>query len=285
VSSAHKEHIKSLKGPDQFQIKAMAFLDWGVKNVRVLAIAMAPVALIVAGVFAVRFVQQKRKDARVDELGKVQVVFDAEARQAGDARHAVQKQIEDVEAEIAKTAPPAAKDGKAPPPAVKVDNAALTAKKDALLKQIAAIKPDHTESAAKFLAYFKAHDTFPEGWLAGMEAARVATEQEKFADARGLLEGIVAKAKTNAFYTTQARFALIGVLEELGDYDKGLAEAAELEKSVEADLKPKVLLAKGRLQMLKNAKADAKATFGAIIENHATSPEAQKARSLSALLN
>jgi hypothetical protein len=37
--------------------------------------------------------------------------------------------------------------------------------------------------------------------------------------------------------------------------------------------------------MLKNAKAEAKATFNSIIENHAQSPEAQKARSLITLLN
>jgi len=46
-----------------------------------------------------------------------------------------------------------------------------------------------------------------------------------------------------------------------------------------------VLLARGRIQMLKNARDEAKQTFSMLIENHGASPEAQKARSMQALLN
>ena len=147
------------------------------------------------------------------------------------------------------------------------------------------IKADHTKSIGLFAEYFKKHEATPEGWMAGMTNARLLTEQEKVAEAKPVLENVVKLSKESNFYQTQSRLALIGVLEELSDFDGALAQVDALDKTVDADLKPKILLAKGRLQMLKNSNADAKATFNTLIETHGTSPEAQKARSIQSLLN
>jgi predicted negative regulator of RcsB-dependent stress response len=118
-----------------------------------------------------------------------------------------------------------------------------------------------------------------------MTAAKLYIDSEKYQEAKPLLEEVLAKSKAAPFYQVQARFALVGVAEELGDFDRALEETLALEKLVDKEMLPKVLLTRGRLQMLKNAKDDAKATFAQLIEAHGTTPEAQKARSIQGLLN
>ena len=118
-----------------------------------------------------------------------------------------------------------------------------------------------------------------------MTAARLYVDDEKFQEARPLLETVLNKSVKAPFYQVQARLAIIGLLEELGDFDKALEETAALETRAEKELLPKVLLTRGRLQMLKNAKEDAKATFAKLIETHGATAEAQKARSIQSLLN
>jgi predicted negative regulator of RcsB-dependent stress response len=275
MTSKHKEHIKSLKGPDQFQVKVMSWLDWGLKNVKLLGFVVAPLIVIAAGWFGYQYFQNKQRDARLEELGKAQIVYEGEQRKANDARQEIMKKVQELDA---KAAPD--KDGKTPPADPKVQ-----AEKDALTKQAEAIKADHTASTTEFLAFYKKYDGTPEGWMAGMTAARLLLEKEKLQEARPILENVLSKSKDSPFYQTQARLALIGVLEEQGEYDAALTELDQLDKVIDKDLKPKVLLARGRLQLLKNSKDDAKATFNTLIETHGTSPEAQKARSIQALLN
>ncbi len=275
MSSNYKEHVKSLKGPDQFQVRVMTWLDWAAKNVKLLGFVVVPLALIAGGWFGYQYLQNQRRDARLEELGKAQVVYEGEQRKAGDARLVITKKIEALDA---KAKPD--KDGKAPAVDPKDQ-----AEKDALTKQAEAIKADHAESTTQFLAFYKKYETTPEGWMAGMTAARLLLEKEKLAEARPILENVMVKSTESQFYQTQARLALIGVLEEQGEYDSALTQLDGLDKVIDKDLKPKVLLARGRLQLLKNAKADAKATFTTLIETHGTSPEAQKARSIQALLN
>ena len=92
-----------------------------------------------------------------------------------------------------------------------------------------------------------------------LEGALKILEKDKLPEARPILENVLAKSTSSPFYQTQARLALISVLEEQGEYDTALTQLDQLDKVIDKDLKPKVLLAKGRLQLLKNAKADAKA--------------------------
>ena len=118
-----------------------------------------------------------------------------------------------------------------------------------------------------------------------MTAARVLIDQNKAAEAQPILEGILTKSKDNRFYQAQTRLTLIGLLEQSGDYDKALGQVDALDKAVGAELKPLVLLTRGRLQLLKNDKATAKTTLNQLIDSYGTSTEAQKARTMLALLN
>ena len=97
---------------------------------------------------------------------------------------------------------------------------------------------------------------------------------------------VVAKESVKVpVFQIQSRMILIGINEDAGNYDAALKDAEYLISMADDELKPKVLLAKGRIQMLKDAKAEAKATLDDLIAKHANSPEAQKARSMLALIN
>ena len=286
MSNNYKEHKKALKQPDQFQAKGMMFLDWVMKNTNKLIMVAVPVVLVFVASAGYKYVQEQRRDKRLEELGKVQVVYEEEQRVAFKQRQDIAKQVEEIDKKLNPAADPAAPaDPAKPAPAAATPDPKLVLEKTVLEKKMEDIKADHTKSIGLFAEYFKKHEGTPEGWMAGMTNARLLTEQEKIAEAKPVLETVVKVSKDSNFYQTQSRLALVGVLEELGDFDGALAQVDALDKSVEADLKPKILLAKGRLQMLKNANADAKATFNTLIETHGTSPEAQKARSIQSLLN
>jgi predicted negative regulator of RcsB-dependent stress response len=280
MSNTYKEQKKAMKQPDEFQKKGILFLDWLFKNTNKVVYVAIPVILVFAASSGYKYYQEERRNDRLEELGKVQVIFEAEQRAAFNQRQDISKQIDELEKKIN---PPAPTGGEAAKPVT--PDPKLVAEKAVLEKKMDDIQADHQQSTGKFLEFFKKYENTPEGWMAGMTAARLMAEQKKVADARPVLETVIAKSKDNRFYQTQSRLSLIGILEELGDYDAALTQVDALEKSVDADLKPKILLAKGRLQMLKNSKDDAKATFNALIESHGSSPEAQKARSIQSLLN
>lgn len=281
MTSRTKEQTRALKGPDQFQVQVMSGLDWVVKHAKQLVPVALLLALAAGGVLAYQKYQSSQRGSRLEELGKVQIVYEGEERMANDQREVLQKQIEAIDAKVVL---PAAKPGEpeAPPPAM---DPAQTAQKAVLEKQVAAIKADHTESSRQFQEYFKKYEKTPEGWVAGMTAAKIMLDGQKTAEATPLVEAVVANSKDVPFYQTQARLTLAGLHEEAGAYDKALVELDALDKIVSEELKPKVLLARGRIQLLKDQKAEAKTTFDGLIEKHGASPEAQKARSIQALFN
>lgn len=283
MTSTHKQQTKALKAQDPIQARLTLLLDWMLKNANVFFGAFAVLVLGAGAYYGWTVYRESGRSERVEALGQVYVVFDSEQRQAAEARDLLVKKIEAIDA---KAVAPAAKPGEPSQPAAALDAASL-AEKASLQAQADAIKPDHQGSRAQFEAFAKDQkyaDT-PEGWHAGMTAAKLYMDDEKFAEARPLLESVLARSKDSPFYQVQARLAFVGLLEETGDFDKALEETGTLEKIVDKELLPRVLLTRGRLQMLKNAKEDAKTTFAHLIETHGTTPEAQKARSIQGLLN
>ena len=284
MTSARKEHVKSLKAPDPFQVKLLAGLEWTTRNLRLITIVAAPVGLVVAGFFLFQFVQGKRKDSRLQELAAAQIAYDTEARKVADQRREWAKRVEAIDQELGK--PVAA--GKDQPAPTAAPDPKLAAEKAELEKKAEAIRPDHGASAQLFTAYFKKYEAYPEGWSAGTQAATIAIEAQQFEVAKGLLGEVLAQSTASSFHQTQARVALVGVLEELGDFDGELGELSTLEKALAqtkgADLLPKLQLARGRAQILKGAKAEAKTTLTTLLDTYGTSQEAQTARALLATL-
>jgi predicted negative regulator of RcsB-dependent stress response len=240
MSSLKKEKIKALKGPDEFQARVLRVLDWANKNVKYLTLIAVPVALALIGLFVWKNVSESFRDKRLSELGQAQVVYDDEEKAAEKQRETFRGQIEKIDADMAKPAAPVA--GQPPPPATPADPA-LAAKKDALQKQVDAVKADHSASLKLFQAYFDKFAGKPEGWLAGMTAAKIQAEQNSYGDARSTLEKVLERADSDKFYQVQARFMLVGLLEEQGEYDAAIAEVDKLDSLVEPDATPRVLLA------------------------------------------
>jgi predicted negative regulator of RcsB-dependent stress response len=286
--SEKKKFQKSLKAPDQFQIRVVKALDWMNRNIIVLAVPAVVVALGIVGYYVWNLIGENAREARLSELGKIQVVYEEEEKTAETSRDALRKQMEAIDSDIAKKSiAPASAATDALKPATPAAAVApeLTAKKDALQKQVDAIKADHTQSLKQYEDFSEKYQATPEGWLAGVSAANILKDQGKIPDAQALLEKVLTNSKDDRFYQVQGRFLLVGLLEEQGNYDAALKEVEVLASLVDEESQPRVMLAKGRLQMLKKANEDARATFSKLIEAHSSSPEAQKARSLQTLLN
>ena len=278
MTSVRKEHIRELKGPDQFQVSFMAAVNWAVKNARQLVYALVPVALVLVGLLGYRYIQAKRKDARLAELSKAELIYESESKKANDLQKPLFKKLQELEAKAASSG---AKDAASLTPAQQ-------AERDALRKQIEAIKPNHQASTAAFQAFYKANESNAEGWLAGMMTAKAMIDESKFDEALPILATIEAKAKTEPFYQILAGLANAGIAEQQGNFDneiRVLDALDQLTKSGNADLKPQLQLMRGRALLLKGDKANAKSTLSNLIDTHASSPEAQKARSLLTLIN
>ncbi len=253
MSSAHKEHLKSLKSPDQFQAKAMTLIEWMVGHTKLLVLVAAPVALGVAGVYAFQSFQDSKRSSRSEELGKIQVVYDAEERKVADERDIIAKKVADPK---------------------------FAAEKDALTKQADALKADHLPSAVKYTEFFNKYKDKPEGWAAGLMAADAYLNADKVDDAIPLLEGVLANSKTVAFYQTTAGLLLANLYIQKGELDKALAQVDGLSKNATDDLQAKAKFVKAKILNLKNQKDEAKALFTEIVEKHPQSPEANKAQAM-----
>jgi predicted negative regulator of RcsB-dependent stress response len=285
MTTVNKQQIKDIKRPDALQVQLSSILNWILENARYGVYAIVPVVIGMGGFYGFRYFKDQKKNARLEELGKVQVVYEGEQRKASDVRQAISTKIEALEvkstpkgdAATAEDQPEKPKDPK------------TAQEQEKLRKELAAVRADHSESLGKYIEFGKKYEDVPEGWLAGMMAAQIFAEEGKASDARQVLEGVLTKSGDQPFYQTQGRLFLVALLEEAGEWDKALAELDSLdkalEKSGESDLKATSLLARGRIQVLKDAKEDAKKTFAQLLEKHSGSPEAQKARAYQTLLN
>lgn len=281
MTSANRQQLKELKRPDAIQLKLTQVLNWLLENARYLAFAAVPVALGVGGYYGFRYFQDSKKKARLEELGKVQVVYEDEQRKAAEARQAVNTKIEALEKKAPAAGEGAAKD--------KPKDPKVSGEVEKLRNELSAIRADHNGSMAKFLEFNKKYPDEAEGWLAGMMVAQIFAEEGKVAEALQVVQDVLSKSQNQPFYEVQGRFFLAGLMEEAGQWDQALGELDTLEKSLDklgvADFKPKVILARGRVLLLKNDKEAAKKAFVSLTELHAGSPEAQKARAYQTILN
>lgn len=280
---SEKLNQKALKGPDQFQEKAIVIFDWILKQKRQLGALVAGVIIVMAVGLGWQAMSTHLASKRLDALGALEAQYDKESEAAQKQREAIQKQIEAL-AEV-----PAAKDAAGKeikkPEAKPAEDPAVAAKKKALEKQRDDLKPDHTVSLEKYRAFATEHAGKTEGWFAGIRAAGILMEQKKEAEARPLVEKVAQESLNDKFYQVQSRLFLVGLKEDAGEYDAALKDLDVLSGLVDDEFKPKVLLAKGRIQYFKDAKPEAKTTLSELVEKHSSSPEAQKARGILGLIN
>lgn len=270
-----KEKKTKITDADQLQKKGFELSHWMESNK---FIVLGLLAIIVLCVFASAFFALKMKDKGQGysaELASIDSTYRSEIQSVSSRAQTFQEKIKEIDEKLNKIKPDS-------PDAIK--KIGLEAEKKAFSEKLTALKPDHNKSAALFHEYFKKNQTDVSGWRAGIMAASIFTETEKFADAKAILVDLSERSSNDSFYGWRSRLMLVGVLEQLGEYDDGIIHSDKLIKFAAEDLKPTALLAKARLQMLKSDAEAAKTTFSEIISKHQESDEAKTAKGLMQLL-
>jgi len=261
-----KSFRKSLKGPDQFQTSLASWFDKAYAYRTQIAAAISVILVVLAGIIGWQYYQGHKKDQRQQALAEIESVYTEELKAAAEKRSQLQEGLKDI----------ATKDEKK---LTKNEQATKTA----IEAQIEAIKPIHDESVAKYKAFMDKYIEYPEGWMAGFRVAADHLKKEEFTEAKDILVKVMAKANGVLFYELQGRFLLANVLAELKEFDPALKEVDVLISKANSDLKPRMLLLKGRILVAKQDIASAKEAFDQLIKDHSASSEAQKARAMKAV--
>ncbi len=273
MSSENSKEIK-LKGLDFFQAKVGDFIAGLAQNPKpLLAIGALILVALLAG-YGFRYFSHHSQDERRLELSKIDQVFDDEIKAYSKQREALEKQRDTLKA--AQPQPAAqAKDAKPleDTPVIK-----------ALDAQIAALKADHAGSSDQYKKFYEANPKVTEGWVAGLKYASYVAEQNNLDEAAKILEELVKDGKGHAILQTQALLLLISIQEDRNELDKALEHAEALYKVASNELKPRALLSKAQIYFLKKDDANTKTTATKLVTDYENSPEADRARSLLALL-
>lgn len=272
--SGGKELQRQLKGPDAFQAKMLSILDSLLKRKSLLVAAIVGVFVVVAVSWGVGHFASRKDLGRKEDLTKIDAVYTAELESVSKEREALQKQVIDLRAKVPTN-----------PKEVKPEHAKIEAEIKSLEDKMSGLTGNHADSLAQYKAFYEKYPDAPEGWAAGMRYVASLLEKDQLAEARPVLENILAKSRDSIVYQVQSGMALVGVLEDSGEFDAALEKAEALLKVAPDALKPKILLAKSRLQIQKNAKDAAASTLDGLIKDHGATPEADQARGMKALIN
>ncbi|MFK7826834.1 MAG: hypothetical protein AB8G05_22010 [Oligoflexales bacterium] len=269
---SEKKRKQQLKAPDEFQKKAFVFADWCAANQVQIVVGLVSVLLLVAANLSWKFYQAKQGEGRREELAVIDEAFNKELEEAGKESQSLQTELAGIDSKLKELA----KSNTDTP-----ESSELAEKKAELQKRIEAIKPKHEKTAKDYLGYFQKYAKAPEGLRAGLAALNIMVEKETFKEATELAKDLLAQADSELdFYQFQVRFLYLSLLEEQGLYIEALAETEKLMTHANDDEMPKVLFAKARLEMLAEKKSAATSTLDKLINEHNSSPEAQKAKAM-----
>ena len=271
--TSHKQHEQSLKRPDSFQDKILKAINFATTNKIQILKLLSPivaVALIGYGVYSWR--SHKASDRRAD-LAKIFAMATEEQSGVSKRREEIQKQIDAI---------------RATKPATEGKKAELSAENlatiTALESSMGDLKPDNTKSSDALKNFYDTNKDVAEGWIAGLTWSSRQLQEDKTTEARPIVEAIAKASTSNKFYQLTSRFMLVGILEDSGEFDAAIKECDILAGLATDDAKPAILLAKGRLQYFKKSYAESRTVLSEILDKHASSPEATKARSLMAAM-
>lgn len=266
-----KQSDKSLKRPDVFQEKGLGLIQFLVANKQRVALMLSPVLVVTAIGYGIFGWMNQKASARRAELAKVMSIQEEEKTDVNKRKEDIQKQID------AARAPKPAADGKKPE--VSAESLALATN---LEKQMADLQPDHTKSSEAFKKFYDGNKDNVEGWMAGISWAGRQLYDGKITEARPVIEAIAKASTSNKFYQLTSRFMLVALLQDSGEFDAAIKECDLLLSLVNDEAKPSVLLAKGSIHYFKNSFADARTVLNELVDKHASSPEATKARGILA---
>ena len=264
-----KKDELNLKGPDVFQIKAAQSVEY-LKANSTLVVAVVGIVLFSAiGAIGYDYYSKSQVEKRQLALSEVDQLFANEAKTFEDKKAEIEKELDSLKLKNKEKATPE-----------------LKASIDSLQKKLDGMtSPDHSGS---MVAYKKVSEDFsgsPQGMVAAIQYASLLFGDGKLAEAKSVLLGFTKNSAKYPVIRAQSGMLLIGVLEDLGEFDQALSEAESLSKDVGKELQARVLLSMGRIHYLKRDLDSARKVFDELIESHKNSQESEKARSLKALLN
>ncbi len=261
---------KTLDAPDAFQVQAYSVMDRLAQNPKpALAVGGVILALLIGG-YAFKYFKDSQAEKLQVAVAQVDTVYENEKKKYTEQREALEKQRDAI---VAKQPAPVAGQPPAETPEVKAIN-----------DQLKTLKPVHSESAAKYLEFYKAHPKSAEGLAAGLKHAAYVANNGDLDTARTQLNAIVADSKDEKIVHSQSLLLLISIETDKGEFDAAAKHSDELIKSVSKELLPKALLTKGQVLFLKKDFPASKTVLETLVKDHDTSPEAERARGLLALI-
>ena len=271
--TGHKQLEKSLKRPDSFQDHILNAIQFITNNRRMVVMMISPIIVIAAIGYSIFSYRNHKAASRRAELATLFAMQTTEQNSVGKQRETIQKDIDTLRSTKQGA------DGK------KTELSGEALAKVALLeKQMSDLKPDTSASTAAFKKFYDSNTTTTEGWTAGLIWASRQLQDNKTADARPVIEAIVKNSTSNILFQRTSRFMLVGIMEDAGEFDAAIKECDVLNGLATDEVKPSILLTKGRLQYFKKAYPEARTVLSEIVEKFASSPEATKARSLMAAM-
>jgi hypothetical protein len=271
--TGHKQIEQSLKRPDSFQDKILKALQFMSTHKLQIAKWFSPIIAVAVVGYGFYSWQKHQSAERRRELAKIVALQTEEQMSVSKKREEIQKQIDALRS--SKPSEGAKK------PEISAEN---LAKITVLESQISDLKPDNSKSTVALKKFYDEHKNEAEGWVAGLTWSSRLLREDKGSEARPIVEAIAKASMANKFYQLTSRFMLVGILEDAGDFDAALKECDILAGIATEDAKPTILLAKGRLQYFKKSYAESRNVLTEILDKHASSPEATKARSLMAAM-
>ena len=266
---------KATRGLDAFQAHALEILEKLVSKPKAVFISLGVTVGVLVVIFGTRYWVATSRETRKVELTKIDQVFDEETKVFGKAREQREKKRDALRAAI-----PSPVKGVSPG----TSDVPETPEMKSLDAEIQAMKPDHKKSSEQYKAYFDRNPKSAEGIVAGLKYASFQAEQGQLEEAQKVLESLVEQVQNYSILQVETYLSLISVLEDRDQLDKALEYNSKFLKFAQDEMKPRVLLKQGQLYFLKKDYSQAVTVLNQLLSEHENSTEADRARSLLALI-
>lgn len=267
---------KEYRQPDAFQTKALTGFDYVEKNKNIFIAGGVLLLLVILGIWGVTWYQDSARLSDLQGLATVDEIYTSETKTITDAQEKLREEIAEIRGETGE------QPGSEKPKTLSAEDKKKIAD---LEKKIEDMEPDHSKSAAAYLEFYKKNKNIPEGYIAALRYSSWEVSQKRPATAKKILTEMLASPSLLPLHQVLGRSMLVAIMEDEGDTDGALQNLEKMLADATAEFKPKLLLTKTRILLEAKRQKEAEETLNGLIKEHGTSPEADKARGMKALLN
>ena len=236
--------------------------EWlkGVWEARIIWLGIGiPLLLVLVGLWGWEQWSSYSKDQRLAELGEVDDLYREKVLGYSEKKSELEERIADLKADTQQDA--------------------LKSQLQRQLDELA--EPDLSAVIEGYEELLHQYPHYAEGWAAGVKAARLKIIDQKLEEAADILARILEAKPHLMFYTHQVRWMYIGLLEDLGQYEKAFRELLELTQVPEfssqdyayAFAKPGILWAQVRLGLRVKDQAMVDQALQTLMNEHPRAPE------------